>query len=247
MVDEKVLARVFLHAVLPCLEIITKNDPEAQNIAKRFTGTISFITGLSGPRATIAIKDARVSFMPWKIHHPDIVLFFVNERVLNKVFAGKTPAFPLPIKGITRISGLIVLMKLLKQMENTLQKEEVNKDLKAQSMLHIMARAMEIMANHEEESRALADHMEGITEFTIKGLDAVHVDFTGQKASYCAGPASHPDLILEFSSSDVFLGVTDDRVDVMAAICLEAMSLKGNLHMGQTVNIFLDKIGSYLQ
>ena len=52
---------------------------------------------------------------------------------------------------------------------------------------------------------------------------------------------------MEFDNSDMVLDVADDKVDVMAAICLEEMSLKGNLHMGDILNGFLDRLGLYLQ
>jgi hypothetical protein len=100
---------------------------------------------------------------------------------------------------------------------------------------------------HEKESRMHALQLQGSAEIAIRDLDAVHVDFTGENASYHSGNAQDPEFILTFSSSDVFLGVTSDTIDVMAAVCLEDMSLKGNLHMGQTIDIFLDKIGRYLQ
>jgi putative sterol carrier protein len=247
MLDNKVLARIFLHAVLPCLEIITRADNKAQSIAGNFTGSISFITGFSGPRATLTFDDACLTFLPWKINKPDIVLFFANEKILNKAFSGAGVAFPLPVKGITRIRGILALMKLLKYMEDILQKREGNKDLKARSTLQIMARAMEIMANHERESQELAQHMKGVVEIAIKNLDCTQINFSGKKVISTGGISTSPDFILEFSTSDVFLGVVDDTVDVMAAACLGEIALKGNLHMGQNVNILFDKIGQYLQ
>lgn len=247
MLDKNVLARIHLHAVLPCLEIITEEDAKAQNIAKNFNGSISFLTGFRGPRATLSIHDACLTFLPWKIDNPDIVLFFANEKILNRAFSGAGYAFPLPVKGITRIRGIITLMKLLKYMEDILQRGEGSKDLKARSTLQIIARAMEIISNHEKESRKLAQHMKGVVEIAIKNLDCFQVDFSGKDVISTGGISTSPDFILEFSTSDVFLGVVDDTVDVMAAACLGDIALKGNLHMGQNINILFAKIGKYLQ
>ena len=247
MVDEKVLARVYLHAVLPCLEIITSNNHAAQKIAGRFNGTIVLMVGFSGPRATLIFKDSVLTFVPWKIPRPDITLFFLNEKMVNRVFSGHAPGFVLPIKGITKINGFLTLIRLLKLMEDILQKDGGNNELKVCSMLHIMARAMAVVAVHEKESRTHAQHLQGSAEMAIRDLDAVHVDFTGETASFHPGNAQDPEFILTFSSSEVFLGVTSDTIDVMAAVCLEDMTLKGNLHMGQTIDIFLDKIGRYLR
>ncbi|HPJ93166.1 MAG TPA: hypothetical protein PKY89_04575 [Deltaproteobacteria bacterium] len=247
MVDEKVLARVYLHAVLPCLAIITGNNNAAQKIAERFNGTISFMVGLSGPRATLTIKDSVLTFVPWKIPRPDITLFFLNDKMVNRLFSGHAPGFVLPIKGFTKINGFLTLIKLLKLMEDILQKDGGNNELKARAMLHIMARAMAVVAVHEKESRTHAQHLKGSAEIAIRGLDTVHVDFTGETASFHPGNAQDPEFSLTFSSGDVFLGVANDTIDVMAAVCLEDMTLKGNLHMGQTIDILLDKIGRYLR
>jgi hypothetical protein len=89
--------------------------------------------------------------------------------------------------------------------------------------------------------------MKGVVEIAIKNLDSAHVDFSGKEVISTGGTSPSPDFILEFSTSDVFLGVVDDTVDVMAAACLGDIVLRGNLHMGQSVNILFDKIGQYLK
>jgi len=52
---------------------------------------------------------------------------------------------------------------------------------------------------------------------------------------------------MEFSSEEVFLDLTEDKVDVFAAICLEDIRIQGDLHMGDIVNGLLDRVGVYLQ
>ncbi len=52
---------------------------------------------------------------------------------------------------------------------------------------------------------------------------------------------------MEFATKDLFLDIVDDRVDVFAAICLEDILVEGDLHMGEAINLFLDRVGVYLQ
>ncbi|MCK7512629.1 MAG: hypothetical protein MZV70_57050 [Desulfobacterales bacterium] len=89
--------------------------------------------------------------------------------------------------------------------------------------------------------------LHGAAEFRIKNGFASHVDFSGtdRQAHPPAGPSS-PDFILEFADSPLFLAVSEDKVDVLAKACLGEISLRGDLHMGQILNIALDKIGEYL-
>ena len=53
---------------------------------------------------------------------------------------------------------------------------------------------------------------------------------------------------MEFGSDDIFLDLTEDKVDIFAAVCLLDLALMGDLHLAEaTVNPLLDRIGLYLQ
>lgn len=247
MLNEKILAMLHLEAILPNMETMAEEDSKALEIAKGWDGSIYFIAGVSGPRATLQITTSSVKVTPGKAGKPDIVLFFPTERLMNNMFKGSGVGFPVPLKGFTKIKGILTFMKLAKRMEEILKGDIAPAELKAKLMLNTIARAMAIIANNDEEAKPMVGHR-GVTELRIKDGYAVNIEFTGTKAIGRIGNADAPDLILEFSTPEIFLDVSDDKIDLMAAVPLEDIAIKGDLHMGEMAALpLLDKIGLYLQ
>ena len=153
----------------------------------------------------------------------------------------------MPLKGLTKAKGLIVFMKLAKRMEAVLKGENPPKALKAKLLVNTLGRTIAVIAAYEPESMAAARSIRGVTELRIKNGPAVNITFAGESVTARGGNAPDPDLIMEFGTQDLFLDLAEDKVDVFAAICLEDMLLQGDLHMGDVVNTFLDKVSVYLQ
>jgi len=247
MRNEAVLARIHLDAVLSNFEILAQEDPAANSIARAWNGSIMFMVGIAGPRTTLEIKNAKVKVMPGKVGDPDIVLFFPTAKLLNNMFTGTGVGFPVPLKGMFKAKGLIVFMKLAKRMEAILKGDNPPKELKAKLLVNTLGRTIATIAAYEPESMAAARGIRGVTELRIKNGAAVNITFTGDSVTAKSGNAPDPDLVMEFGTQDLFLDLAEDKVDVFAAICLEDMRLQGDLHMGDAVNTFLDKVGVYLQ
>lgn len=247
MHDEKVLSRIYLDAVLPSLEMLTNEDAHASTIALKWNGDIRFSVGVNGPRSTLSFRDSLVKHHSGKTAHPDIILFFPGATMLNNLFRNKGVRIAIPAKGVTKLKGLAVFSALAKYMEKVLDGEAGCVDLRAKLTLNILARAMAVISSYDSEAQPFRHHLNGVAEFRIKEGDAVHVDFTSPEPNALAGHAACPDFILEFATNQLFLKVSEDKVDVMVEACLENIVLKGNIHMGQILNNILDKIGHYLQ
>lgn len=247
MINESVLSHIFLEAVLPCLEVLTVKDPQASQIAARWNGGIRFVSGIKGPRCTVELRDAKAFVKPSALNRPDVGLFFPNALMLNNLFRGKGLTIPLPYKGLFKMKGLLVFSKLAERMQEVLDGKDTKAiELRAELMIGLMSRAIAVLANHDPEYRVQAANLHGIAEFRVRNGLASHVDFSGTIAQAHLGRASSPDFSLEFADSPLFLSVSEDKVDVLAKACLGEISLKGDLHMGQILNIALDKIGEYL-
>lgn len=247
MVNESVLSNIFLKAVLPCLEPLTVKDAKAAQIASGWSGSIRFSSGIRGPRCTVELKDAKAFVTPSALPRPDIGLFFPNALMLNNLFRGKGITIPLPYKGLLKIKGLMVFSKLAARMQEILEgRERSVQDLKAELMIGLMSRAIVVLSEHDPEYKGHAAKLHGVAEFRIRNGFASHVDFSGTTPEARLGAASSPDFTLEFADNALFLDVTEDKVDVQAQACLGGISLQGDLHMGQIINIALDKIGEYL-
>lgn len=247
MQNEDVLARIHLNAVLSNLEILAREDKEASAIAGTWNGGILLIAGLQGPSATLEMKQGEVRVTPGRTGNTGIILFFPTVRMLNNLFTGTGRGFPVPLKGLFRIKGLKAFAGLAKRMEAVLKGADAPRKLKARLLINTVGRTVAVLAASEPESRKAASGLRGIAELRIKDSEAVHITFTGQGATAASGHAPDPDLVMEFSSEEVFLDLTQDKVDVFAAICLEDIRIQGDLHMGDIVNGLLDQVGVYLQ
>lgn len=247
MRNEDVLARIHLDAVLSNFEILAQEDTDAGSTARAWNGSILFMVGVAGPRATLEISNSKIKVTPGRVGSPDIVLFFPTAKLLNNMFTGTGVGFPVPLKGLFKAKGLIVFMKLAKRMEAVMKGGNPPKELKAKLLVNTLGRTIATIAAYEPESKAAARSLRGVTELRIKNGAAVNITFTGDSVTAKGGNAPDPDLVMEFGTQDLFLDLADDKVDVFAAICLEDMVLQGDLHMGDVVNVFLDKVGVYLQ
>jgi hypothetical protein len=245
MLDDMVLAKIYLAGVLPALEPLTAGNAEASLIAGQWSGTIRFAAGLGGPRSDVIFREGRIKVVPEGKGRCDIFLFFPTLAMANALFAGKGFSLPLPLKGLTRIKGLMVFSRLAKHMEQVLDGRAGPENLRSRMTLGIMGRSMAVIAANDPEMAPLAKKLHGIAEFRIREGQAVHVDFSGS-TRFVAGPSGAPDFLLEFASDGLFLKVAEDKVDVLAEACLLNIALKGDLHMGQIVNTLLDRIALYL-
>jgi hypothetical protein len=246
MIDEKVLSKIYLGAVLPAVEVLSKEDPAASSLAGQWTGKIRFAAGLTGPRCDLVFKDSLVKFEQGGRGPSDIYLFFPTPAMLNAIFSGKGIGLPIPLKGFTRLKGLMVFSRLAKHMEKVLDGSTAPEKLRARLTLDILARAMAIVSRDDPDMRLLGKKIHSTVEFRIKDGHAVHVDFTGGEPKSRTGSVPSPDFLLQFATDDLFLKVSEDKVDVLAQAGLMNITLQGNLHLGQIVNVFLDRIGEYL-
>ncbi len=248
MLDQAVLARLHLEAVLSNLEIMATDDEQSRPIAGGWNGSILFKAGLSGPSSTLAFSNSRISLTPGKQGKPDVVLFFPTEKLMNNMFTGSGVGFPLVLKGFTKLKGLLVFIKLAKRMEEVLKGVNPPIPLKAKLTVNTLPKGIAILVNHDKGMNEQKSHLpDGIAEFRIKDGFAAHVVYKNGYAHAEVGRAKKPDFIMEFSSDKTTVDVADDKVDIMASICLGDISMKGNLHMGDVLNGYLDRLSLYLQ
>ena len=142
--------------------------------------------------------------------------------------------------------GLLVFSKLSERMKEVLDGKDANAvELRAELMLGLMSRAIAVFANHDPEYRVLlptSTELHSSASRTVLPLTLISPallhrhTWQGFIAGLIPGICRQPAVPL----------VSEDKVDVLAKACLSEISLKGDLHMGQILNIALDKIGEYL-
>lgn len=246
MIDNMVLAHINLEAILSNLEILAAEDATAAKAARSFDGAITFAVGIGGPSTTLNFHGGNISVQSGGAAQSGIKLFFPHPVLLNNMFSGSGIGFPLLAGNLTQIKGLLAFVKLAKRMEEVLKGDGAPDELKAKLMLNTIAKTMAAIATNEPEGKAAAASLNGTAQLSIRDGYAVHVDFNGSRATGHIGKAVDPDLLMEFKDNRFFLDLADDKVDTMAALCLQDLVLDGDLHMGDIVNVFLDKVGQYL-
>ncbi|HEY9159900.1 MAG TPA: hypothetical protein VIS94_02290 [Desulfomonilia bacterium] len=248
---EKVLSHVFLDAVFTNFEILAQEDPESAALIAGKNVSIMFVAGIGGPKATITIRNSQIKVVSGKVGNPDIIMFFPIARLMTNMLSKKGFGIPIPIImpwSLPKVSGLLTFMKLGDRLDTILKGPNPPKKLKAKLLLNTIAKTIAAICNNEPESRATASTLNGIAELRIKNGDAVNILFSGSNDVVGRnGNADDFDLLMEFIDEDFFLQVADDKVDLMVSITLGDMVLSGNLHMGDVVNSYLDKVGLYLQ
>ncbi len=244
MLNESVLARINLDAVLSNLEIMAQEDPQTKELAKKWNGTITFKVGLNGPVTTLEIKGGNIRVFSGSAS--GIVLFFPCNCLLNNMFSGEGVGFPIPVKGFTKMAGLLNFIKLAERMEEILKGDNPPVELKAKLLLNTVAKTMAIIANYDPSMAAEAAALHGVAQLSVRDGYAVNVTFTGSNAIAANSAAKDFDLLMEFKDSQFFIDLADDKVDTFAAMCLRDLVTEGDLHMADIVNVFLDKIGTYL-
>ncbi len=247
MLNQDVLARINLDALLSNMEIMAKEDSQSSALAKSWKGSITFAVGFSGPRTTLDFTGSEIRVFSGKPASDGIVLFFPRQELLNNMFSGQGVGFPIPVKGLTKAKGLLVFMKLAKRMEELLKGSSAPAELKAKLMLNTIAKAVAAIGNHEPEGKAAANGMQGVIELRIKNGYAVNVKFTGSSVIPANGSApQEADLVMEFKDNQLFLDMTDNKVELFGAIAMQDLGIIGDLNLADHLNIFLDKVGKYL-
>ena len=250
MPNENVLTHVFLDAIFTNFEILAQDDPEAAALIAGKKVNILFIAGIGGPKATISICDSAIKVTPGKAGNPDIIMFFPFKKWMTNMLSKKGFGIPIPLImpwKFHKAPGLLTFIKLGDRLDKILQGPNPPKKLKAKLLLNTVAKTIAAICNNEPESKATADTLHGVAELSIKNGYAANILFTGGSTIGRNGKADEADLIMGFANEDIFLDLADDKVDVFAAICLGDMVLEGDLHMGDIVNSYLDKVGVYLQ
>ena len=102
-IEEKIKAGVNLYAVIKNIEQLVILDPEIKELVKDWNISIEFRVK-KGPVASVRFKDGSCDVKRGKFDKTNVVLFFMSEAHLNKMFDGN--ANPIPLKGFTKLGFL---------------------------------------------------------------------------------------------------------------------------------------------
>jgi len=251
MGKEYVKARLYLHAVLPLLEEVTKRDKQARDIVKKLSGVVQF-SAPGGLYAQVEFKNGEVFVYPGREKRPSVILFLPTHKMLNNMFGGKGFALPIPIKGIFRMGLIKGFTKLADRLSFHMAPQTKppigdEKTLITSLLFYAATFGAVIVGDCDETAvdivkkipagTALIDIARGPSVVITKTKDAFTVK-KGAAESYTAH--------LGFRNTDLAYDMFTGKLDFMAAIPLGDATLAGSLAMVDQFAQLMEKAGGYL-
>ncbi len=251
-----VLSRLYLDAVLPCLEDLAAQDPNARAIMGNTRASIA-LSILGGPKAVVSFDRGRIACSATSNDMPSLNLLFYTQGHLNAFFAGAKWALPLPIWGGWRIDLMIRFAKLAARLEAVLNGHaEVlatpeGRRLYARLSLIAAGLGLAPLAQGDAEAiRTLRTLPPGLAAFRIEGEpnSTVWFDYgANQHASGWSTPPRRPDVSIVFGSLGLAYAAMRDEADTMAAIGAGEMTIEGLIPLADGLNVVMERLRIYLQ
>jgi hypothetical protein len=253
MKDPKTLAYINMYGILGCLEDLCRFSVDAKKLASgKPTSVLFYVKG--GPSLTLRFEDGlcKVEEGEGKC---DIRLPFSGFEKFNGMIDGTVT--PIPSKGFTRIGFLtknfIGLTKILENYLRAKQDDLANNDFFEAStiiMLHLIARAVSQIGNHDKIGRFSASNIvDGTIVLSIKndsGFIRSAIAVKDHRLSTSREIPERYHAIMEFESLKLARDVFDGKVSTLGCIGNGLISMRGNLSMLDNVNRILDRVAVYL-
>jgi hypothetical protein len=251
-----VLSRLYLNAVLPCLEDLTEQDPVAQQILGNTDASI-LMRIASGPAATLRFRSARVTWQQGKVHAPSVVLLFLSDSHLNAFFSGKTWALPIPLWGGWRAGLLARFAKLAQRLEAVLDghasvlESTAGRRLHARLSLITAGLGLHPLAQADEAARSLLLHLPpGLASFRIEGESRATVWFDHDRRDNVAGwcePPRLPEVCIVFDGVETAFAALREEIDTLAAVGRGQIRVEGLVPLADGLNIVMQRLRVYLK
>ncbi len=250
------LCRLYLNAVMPCLDALVANDPVARDILGDTRAALVFrVQG--GPAITIRIGAGSVTVTRGAERGAAVILHFFGDRHLNASFAGKRWALPLLAWGgwriglLTRFTRLTDRLKAVMDGDAAVLATPEGRALHARLSLIAAGLGLGPLARGDRPAQAaLGVAPPGLAAFTIEGAHHATVWFDHGSADCDAGwgtPPREPDVEISFVNSAVAFAALRGEIDTIAAIGAGQIHVRGLIPLADGVNMAMERLTDYLQ
>jgi hypothetical protein len=251
-----VLCRLYLNAVMPCLDALASNDAAARDILGDTRAKLVFrVQG--GPAITIGIADGAVTVTRGAAAGAAVILHFFSDRHLNASFAGKRWALPLLAWGGWRIGLLTRFTRLTDRLKAVMDgSAEVLATAEGRALharLSLIAAGLGLgpLARGDSSAQAaLSLAPPGLAVFAIRGAHHATVWFDHGSRDCNAGwgpPPREPDVEISFIDSAVAFAALRGEIDTIAAIGAGQIRVSGLIPLADGVNMAMERLSDYLQ
>lgn len=252
MSDKLIRAHLNLSAVLQNIEDLLGLDPEAASWAAEWNLSLQFAVQ-GGPAAHLIFRDGGCTHGMGTIPNPTISLFFVSPAHLNALFDGK--AFPIPLKGFTRLGFLQNeftrltdrLQYFLKPDPQRLADPEylrINTHLTLNTAIY----AVKVLAGFEAVSKNIAAHTPhgALQVEVLPDGPFVHLVYGEHDISVFKGQCEAPAAKMSFRDIHIANALLTDQLDAFLAVAQGDVVLQGMLPIIDNTNLILDRVAAYL-
>ena len=253
-VDEMLLSRLHLHAVLPALEAIARLVPQGRDLIAHANFTLGLRVA-DGPAAMVSASGGTLRVEPEVPPRGGSVLHFLRPRHLNAIFLQR-PAFPpLPVRGWWQFTKLRPFLRLTRLLDVTLQPDATalsNEEFRRRHLLisfEVALRAVPIVAREDPLARrALAHTPEGLLVIRIPSLPFVAAISweRGILRSALGEPTRAPDAIVTIRDEETARLLLASAIDPQVALGLGQVRVDGLIPLADGLDVLLHRVDAYL-
>ncbi|MEW5947754.1 MAG: SCP2 sterol-binding domain-containing protein [bacterium] len=252
MKDEKTLAHINLHAVLPLIGELVSGDAEAGAIARGWRCSFRFAVR-GGPAAFIQFRDGKATAVAGKGRFPSVGFWFPSHGKLNAMFRGK--GLPVLWTGFWNVGALRGFSRLAKRLEQVMRPtEEMLKDAKTFKLhvrmtLYAMTRGIKAVGENDPEvSPLVVKARNGVAQFEVlPDGPATHVVLSDGRLEARTGRAERANCYMKFADAGVLHELALGGLDAYAALGNGSIRLEGYIPLIDTLNAALDRLGEYME
>ena len=251
VVEEKIKAGVNLFAVIKNIEQLVVLDLEIKELTKNWNITIEFRVR-NGPIASVKFKDGKCSVIKGKFKKSTVVLFFMSERHLNKMFDGK--ANPIPLKGFTKLGfldkqfskvtdKLEYYLKPTPELLNDKDYLKINTIFTLTTAINALPVVMEfdpkakLTGSHLTKGSLLISVENGPSAFVNTDKNLLEVVDQNSKEATCEMIIKNIDIANKFFSGEV---------EIFSALAKQDIKIVGQTYLLDNIGLILDRIPIYV-
>jgi len=253
-VDEMLLSRLHLHAVLPALEASARLVPQGRDSVAH----ASFALGLrvaGGPAAMISASGGIVRVEPAVPARGGAVLHFLRPGHLNAIFLQHFAFPPLPVRGWLHFAKLRPFLRLTKVLDDTLQPTAdalTDADFRQRHLLisfQVALRAVPIVAREDPIAiRTLANTPPGLLVIRIPDVPFVASVLweNGSLTSDLGEPTRAPDATVTIRDEETARLLLASAIDPQVALGLGRVRVDGLIPLADGLDVLLHRVDAYL-
>ena len=250
-ISEKIKAGVNLFAVIKNIEQLVVLDPEIAQLVKDWKITIEFRVK-KGPVASIRFENGKCEVKKGKFDKPDVVLFFMSEAHLNKMFDGN--ANPIPLKGFTKLKFLDkefskVTDKLayyLKPTPALLQDPEYLK-INTVFTLTTAVNALPVVMTYDPKAKLTGSHLtKGSLLIKVKNGPAAFLETDTNYIEVTEGDSSKATCEMKIKDIETANKFFSGEVDIFSALAKQEIEISGQTYLLDNIGLILDRIPVYV-